>query len=419
MATVHWALGGMLVLGLGCPGRAGPGGPPGMSARAAPPHLSPPVRPGLEVLLSDSLRLVRGRRVGLVTNQAGVDHLGKSGVDLLLAAGVRVTALFSPEHGFRGTADPGAPVASTTDPRTGLPIYSLYGRISAPTDSMLSGVDVILIDLQDAGARYYTYLWTTVEVMRAAERRHLPVVVLDRPNPIGGLVQGNVLDTTFRSAVGLVAVPMRHGMTLGELALLARHDLGLTADLTVVPASGWRRPQYLDQTGLPFVPPSPNLRSLEALIHYPGLCLLEGTTLSVGRGTDHPFEQFGAPWLDTTRVLRELRGAGLDGVTFQGVTFIPRRPGDGKFGDTLVGGIRLQVLDRERYDPTITALQILQAVSHSGAVLFPSDRRHFRRLLAEQVSDTLFASGAWARLARRWEEARAAFLVRRAPFLLY
>jgi uncharacterized protein YbbC (DUF1343 family) len=371
------------------------------------------------VLLTDSFHLVRGRRVGLVTNQAGVDHLGQSGVDRLLARGVRLAALFSPEHGFRGTADPGTAVASTTDAATGLPIYSLYGRNSAPTDSMLAGIDVMLVDLQDAGARYYTYLWTAVEVMRAAERRHLPVVLLDRPNPIGGLVQGNVLDPAFRSPVGLLAIPMRHGMTLGELALLARHDFGLAAELTVVPAAGWRRSMYWDQTGLPFVPPSPNLRSFEALLHYPGLCLLEGTSLSVGRGTDHPFEQVGAPWLDTTRVLKELRGAGLAGVAFQGVTFTPERPGDGKFADTLVVGIRLRVLDRERYDPTVTALHLLQAVSHTGTGLFPSDRYHFRRLLAEPVSDTLFASGAWADLARHWADARAEFFARRAPFLLY
>ncbi len=421
MATVHWALGGLLVVGLSCRGQTlvAPRCSPAQLCgdTAAAPQI--PVRPGLEVLLSDSFHLVRGRRVGLVTNQAGVDHLGRNGVDRLLGAGVRLAALFSPEHGVRGTADPGAAVASSTDSATGLPIYSLYGRNSAPTDSMLAGLDVILLDLQDAGARYYTYLWTTVEVMRAAARRHLPVVVLDRPNPLGGAVQGNVLDTTFRTAVGLLSIPMRHGMTLGELARLARADFGLETELRVVPVAGWRRSMYFDQTGLPFVPPSPNLQSLEALIHYPGLCLMEGTTLSVGRGTDHAFEQVGAPWLDTTRVLAALRGAALPGVSFEGVTFTPRRPGDGKFADTLVAGIRLRVLDREQYDPTITALSLLQAVSRTGATLFPSDRRHFQRLLAERVGDSLFASGAWASLPGQWAEARSRFLNRRAPFLLY
>lgn len=407
---MHWGLCALVMLGLKCPGRT----------EVEPRHaLAPPsVRPGLEVLLSDSLHLVRGRRVGLVTNQSGVDHAGKSGVDRLLEAGVRVTALFSPEHGFRGTADPGAAVQSTTDPVTGLPIYSLYGRNSAPTDSMLANTDLLLVDLQDAGARYYTYLWTTVEVMRAAGRRHLPVLVLDRPNPIGGLVQGNILDTAFRTPVGLIAIPMRHGMTLGELARLARHDFGLTAELSVVPVAGWKRTQYFDDTGLPFVPPSPNLQSVEALIHYPGTCLFEGTTLSVGRGTDHAFEQVGAPWLDTARVLQELRGAPLPGVAFESVTFTPVKPGDGKFADTLVSGIRLQVTDRKRYDPTVTALSLLQAVSRSGGPLFTADHRHLQRLLAEPLDDGLFASGNWVTLAAGWAKARTSFLERRKPFLL-
>jgi uncharacterized protein YbbC (DUF1343 family) len=414
---MHVVLGMGMGLGLGCPGI------PGLaSARPAPG----PVRPGLEVLLTDSIHLVRGRRVGLVTNQAGVDHAGQSGVDLLLAAGVRLTALFSPEHGFRGTADPGAAVASATDSATGLPIYSLYGKTSAPTDTMLAGVDVLLVDLQDAGARYFTYLWTTTEVMRAAARRGIPVVVLDRPNPVGGLIQGSVLDTGFRSAVGLLSVPMRHGMTLGELARLANADLGLGAQLTVVPAAGWRRSMYFDETGLPFVPPSPNLRSLEALIHYPGLCLFEGTTLSVGRGTDHPFEQIGAPWLDTLRVLAAVRGAGLNGVRFDGVEFTPVHPGDGKYADTAVAGVRLHVTDRSVYDPTRTAMALLTAVARStshGEAVFPVSLAHFRRLLG--VTPVLpsgedpYQTGDWLAVTRSWARELARFRARRAPYLIY
>ena len=227
---------------------------------------------------------------------------------------------------------------------------------------MLRDVDVMVVDLQDAGARYYTYLATTVEVMKAAGRMGTPVVVLDRPNPIGGLVQGNVLDPRFTSTVGLLAVPMRHGMTLGELARLAVADLRLQAALTVVPVADWRRSQALDDTGLPFVPPSPNLRSIESLFHYPGICLFEGTNLSVGRGSDAPFEQIGAPWLDTSAVLSTIRRANLPGVRFRGVQFTPVRPGDGKFADTLVSGIRLEVTDRSSYDPTATAVHLLAAV---------------------------------------------------------
>lgn len=385
------------------------------------------VRPGIEVLLADGVHLVRGRRVGLVTNQAGVDRTGARGVDRLLGAGVSVVALFSPEHGFRGTADPGAPVASTIDSTTRLPIYSLYGDNTAPTDAMLTGVDVLLVDLQDAGARYYTYLWTTVEVMRAAQRRGVPVVVLDRPNPIGGMVQGNVLDTAYRSTVGLLAVPMRHGMTLGELVRMARHDLGLTAELTVIPVRGWRRSMYLDETGLPFVPPSPNLRSLEALIHYPGLCVFEGTTLSVGRGTNHPFEQVGAPGLDTVRVLAAIRAQNLPGVAFEGVRFTPRRPGDGKFDNGQLVGIRLRVVDRTAYDPTRTAFLLLAAIADvSNVALFPSDTRHFDRLVGDggQAREAFRVYGSPAvglrtAVLRGWNDDARRFLKRRRPFLLY
>jgi uncharacterized protein YbbC (DUF1343 family) len=274
------------------------------------------VRPGLEVLLTDSLHLIRGRRLGLVTNQSGVDHRGISGVELLRQAPVTLVALFSPEHGFRGTADPGEQVASSVDSATGLPIYSLYGKNSAPTDSMLRGIDVLLIDLQDAGARYYTYLWTTIGILRSAARNNIPVLLLDRPNPIGGAVQGNVLDTAYRTPVGFDAIPMRHGMTLGELALFSQQSYGVKGKLTVIPVSGWKRSMYLDETGLPYIPPSPNLKTIESLMHYPGTCLFEGTTLSVGRGSDAPFEQVGAPGLDTAKALRVLRSLELPGVTF-------------------------------------------------------------------------------------------------------
>jgi uncharacterized protein YbbC (DUF1343 family) len=378
------------------------------------------VRPGISVLLSDSLHLVRNRRIGLVTNQAGVDAQGVSNVDRLRSAGVRLLALFSPEHGFRGVADPGALVASSKDSATGLPIYSLYGRTSAPTDEMLAGIEVMIVDLQDAGARYYTYLATTIEVMRAAARRGLSVVVLDRPNPIGGLVQGNVLDPAFLSSVGSLAIPMRHGMTLGELARLAASDLRIAVPLVVVPVDEWRRTLAMDQTGLPFVPPSPNLRSVESLFHYPGLCLFEGTNLSVGRGSDAPFEQIGAPWLDTSAVLSAMRLAGLPGVRFSAVEFTPRKPGDAKFADTLVRGIRLGVTDRSTYDPTITAVYLLAAVKSVHQGHFSWIRAHFDRLaggttLREQID----AGTSPVDIVRGWQEELKQFRVRREPALIY
>ena len=406
-----WVLG----LGLACA--------PASAARVDRPDrpaLAGPILPGIDVLLRDSLHLVRGRRVGLVTNQTGVDAHGVSAVTRLLGAGVRLVALFSPEHGFRGTGAPGAAIASTVDSATGLPIYSLYGRVTAPTDEMLQGVDLLLVDLQDAGARYYTYIGTTIDVMTVAARRKIPVVVLDRPDPIGGAVQGNVLDPAFASPVGRLAVPMRHGLTIGELARLARAELGLGTALTVVPVAGWRRALDWDETGLPFIPPSPNLLSMEALLHYPGLCLFEGIALSVGRGTDAPFEQIGAPWLDTTAVLARVRSDGIPGVRFRGTTFTPSRPGDGKFADTLVAGIRLEVTDRRAYDPTRTAVHLLAAVEAVHPGLIGWIPRHFDRLAGgPELREAIRAGRPPDEIVRGWGAGLAAFEQRRTPYLLY
>jgi uncharacterized protein YbbC (DUF1343 family) len=387
---------------------------------SAAPAESGTVRPGIEVLLSDSASLVRDRRVGLVTNQSGVDASGVSDVVRLRAAGVRLVALFSPEHGFRGAADPGAAVASSVDSATGLPIYSLYGTTSAPTDEMLAGIDLLLVDLQDAGARYYTYLTTTVDVMKTAGSKGIPVVVLDRPNPIGGAVQGNVLEESHITAVGRIPVPMRHGLTLGEQARLARLDLNIPGELVVVPAAGWRRGVPFDQTGLPFIPPSPNLRTLESLFHYPGLCLFEGTNLSVGRGSDAPFEHIGSPWLDTAAVLSAVRQAGLPGVRARGVRFTPRRPGDGKYADTLLAGIRLEVTNRETYDPPAAAVHLLAAIRRRHPREFGWIPRHFDRLAGTTALRTEIEAGKEpAAIVRSWEPARQAYLERRKGVLLY
>jgi uncharacterized protein YbbC (DUF1343 family) len=409
----HVLLLGVLCGPVGCVGQGGAGAP---AERAAPGA----VRPGIDVLLADSASLVRDRGVGLVTNQSGVDASGVSDVVRLQAAGVRLVALFSPEHGFRGAADPGAAVASSVDSATGLPIYSLYGRTSAPTDEMLAGIDVLLVDLQDAGARYYTYITTTVDVMQAAVGQGIPVVVLDRPNPIGGAVQGNVLEEAHISPVGRLRVPMRHGLTLGEMARLARSDLGIGGELVVVPAAGWRRAMALDQTGLPFIPPSPNLRTLESLFHYPGTCLFEGTNLSVGRGSDAPFEQVGAPWLDTAAVLADLRRAAPRGVRARGVTFTPSRPGDGKYADTLLAGIRLEVTDRVAYDPTATAIHLLGAIRRRHPTELGWIPRHFDRLAGTtELRQAIEAGVEAATIIRGWEPARRAFLDRRRAVLLY
>jgi uncharacterized protein YbbC (DUF1343 family) len=384
----------------------------------------PRVRPGIEVLLSDSLHLIRNRRIGLVTNQSGVDAQGQRDLDRLIAAGAQVTAVFAPEHGLRGVIDVDAAPESRqeTDSATGLPVFLLHDgvRLHPPTAAMLANVDALVIDLQDAGARYYSYPAAVATIMGAAAAQRLPTIVLDRPNPIGGAVQGEVQDSVTASAVARFPIAMRHGMTIGELARLANSVLRLGAELHVVPVGGWRRSMDFDATGLPFVPPSLNLRTLESLYHYPGLCLFEGTNLSVGRGTDAAFEQIGAPWLDTTTVLARLRQAAPPGVKFTGVTFTPRAPGDGKYPDTLVAGIRLTTTDRAAYDPTLTAVHLLATLRAAHPTEFAFRPAQFDRLAGgPELREAVGRGEAAITIAKRWRGELAKFRVWRRPFLVY
>jgi uncharacterized protein YbbC (DUF1343 family) len=382
------------------------------------------VRPGIEVLLTDSLALVRNRRIGLVTNQSGIDARGRRDLDRLLDAGLRVTAVFAPEHGLRGAIDVDVAPESRQeiDSTTGTPVYLLHDgvRLHPPSAKMLEQVDVLMIDLQDAGARYYTYPAAVATVMQAAAAARLPVIVLDRPNPIGGAVQGEVQDSATASAVARFPIAMRHGMTIGELARLAKETLGLSTDLHVVPLDGWRRSMDFEATGLPFVAPSLNLRTLESLYHYPGLCVFEGTNLSVGRGSSAPFEQIGAPWLDTTAVLARLRRAAPAGVRFAGTTFQPEAPGDGKYPDTLVSGIRLTTTDRRNYDPTITALHLLTALRAAHPSAFAFRPGQFDRLAGgPDLREAIERGEPVADIAAGCRRDLVRFETRRRNFLLY
>lgn len=405
-------LGAMALALAGC--RTGSG--PGREGRAGG---STAVLPGLEVLVRDSMHLVRRHRVALLTNAAGVDRTGVSNVEYLLAHGVPLVALFAPEHGFRGAAAPGAFVENAIDSATGLPIYSLYGPAAPHSREALRGLDVLLVDLQDVGARYFTWLSTVLDLLDTAAETETRVVILDRPNPLAGTMQGNVLDPAFASSVGRIAMPMRHGLTFGELVRLAARELGTGAALTVVPMAGWRRDMSFEATGLPFVPPSPNLRSLEAIRHYPGLCLFEGTSLSVGRGTADPFTLIGAPGLDTTAILARLRAAAPPGVAFRGDTARPVSPGDGKYPGHLIQAIRWRVTDPAVYDPTVTALVVLQAVARvEGAITW--DARHFDRLAGTDAIRQMVVEGgdltAWE---ERWDADRTRWAARRVGVLLY
>jgi len=385
------------------------------------------VRPGIEVALTDSAQLIAGRRIGLLTNHTGVDRQGRRDVDLLIANGYQPRALFSPEHGFRGTEDrPGLPDA--VDSATSLPIYSLYGGASERLERALDSVDVVLVDLQDIGARYYTYVSTAVILMRDAARHARPVIVLDRPNPLGGdVVQGNVRETAapFETFVGFLPIPMRHGMTLGELLRLANDVLGLRAQLIVVPAAGWRRGDYGDDTGLPWVRPSPNMPDLESAIHYPGTCLFEGTNLSVARGTPFAFQAVGAPWLDAGAVLRRLGAASgepdaLAGVEVSATTYTPRAPTDGKYDGVELAGIRLRVTDRRRYDPPRVAVALLAAIRavHADSLRFRNDG--FDRLAGgPALREALVTGRAPDVIWRSWQRGLERFRRERAKYLLY
>ncbi|MDT8368485.1 MAG: DUF1343 domain-containing protein [Longimicrobiales bacterium] len=383
-----------------------------------------PVRTGAQVLIEDSLHLIDGRRVGLITNHTGlVGSVGaeiESTADLLhRTPGVELVALFAPEHGIRGAAEAGVRIDDTVDEATGVPVHSLYGGTREPSSATLRGVEVLLFDIQDIGARYYTYVWTMSLAMEAAGGAGIPFVVLDRPNPIGGEVQGNVLDPDFASFVGRFPVPMRHGMTPGELARLLVGEFGVEVDLTVVPLDGWTRDLSWPGTQLPWVAPSPNMPSIVSALHYPGTCLFEGTPLSVGRGTPLPFQQIGAPWLDTDALLEALGAYDLPDLRFESVTFTPRTPGDGKFDGEVVKGVRF-VATGPAYDPTRAALAVLIEARRQAGDRWAWRSDHFDRLAGtDRLRSGIDRGESLAALTAGWPGEIAAFEALRMPYLLY
>ncbi len=369
------------------------------------------------------MHLIAGKRIGLLSNNTGVDHLGRRDVDLLRTApGARLTVLFSPEHGFLGKEDRSG-LPDSRDSATGLPIYSLYGGSRTAARAAVDSVDVLLIDLQDIGARYYTYIATTVQLMRDATRAGKRVIVLDRPDPVGGVaMQGNVRtrasdpDSLFS---GFMPVPMRYGMTLGELARLANDALAVGTDLVVVPALGWNRTMFYDQTGLPWVKPSPNMPDIESALLYPGTCLFEGTNVSVGRGTATAFRVLGAPWLDPERVIARLDTSALRGVDVRATRFTPIAPTDGKYAGVALQGIELRVRERQVYDPTKLAVALLAAIKAVHPADFQFRAQSFDRLAAGPELRTAIEAGqspqaiwnSWTSDLARFREARAKYLI--------
>lgn len=320
-------------------------------------------RCGLEILVQKELDRLRGARVGLLTVPAAVDKELTSAIDLLRhAPGIELTALFGPEHGVRGDAQAGAHVSDAIDPDTQLPIYSLYGSRREPPAEALAKIDVMVIDLFDVGCRYWTYPYTMAHTMKAAAEAGVSVLVLDRPNPITGThTEGNLPDPTVARRINQhpVRIPIRTGLTLGELALLFNEDLGIGCDLTVIPCQGWRRDQWYDQTGLSYVLPSPNTPTLETLILYPGTCLIEGTTLSEGRGTTKPFELIGAPGIHAGRLADALNERRLPGVRFRPAHFVPTFS---KHKGELCSGVQVHVTDRNAIHATAVGIHLLHAL---------------------------------------------------------
>jgi uncharacterized protein YbbC (DUF1343 family) len=381
------------------------------------------ITPGIELLLSDRLALIEGKRVALLTNQTGVDRKGVSSIDLLRAQpGVKLVALFSPEHGVRGQAQAGEKVASGVDTKTGIPIHSLYGETKMPTPDMMAGVDAVLVDLQDVGTRFYTYSTTLLFLLRAAEKSGAEVIVLDRPNPQGGvLVEGPVLEPPFASFVGSFAMPVRHGMTLGELAKMFVGEERLRTKLRVIPVRGWERAMHpYFAWDLPWVPPSPNMPSPKTAAVYPGTALFEGTNVSEGRGSEKPFEYVGAPFIDGAVLAERMNAAGLPGVAFKPISFTPTFS---KFAGQPCQGVWVIPTDRKSFMPFRTGVALVKTVHdlYPGQFAFREGAPSFFDQLAgtDAVRKGIIAGQEVTTIEQQWQARLAEFGKVRARYLIY
>jgi uncharacterized protein YbbC (DUF1343 family) len=388
---------------------------------------SGPVRSGLDELIRRPT-VVRGLRLGLICNPTTVtSDLVHAALALQKARGVRLAALFGPEHGIWADAQDLVEVGDSRDQRTGLPVFSLYGKTRTPTAAMLEGIDALVFDVQDVGSRYYTFIYTMLYAMEACARHARRLVVLDRPNPLGGEdLDGNLLDPDYLSFVGMHPLIVRHGMTVGELALMFREEGGFDVDLRVVRMRGWRRSMHFEDTGLPWVLPSPNMPTVDTAFVYPGGCLVEGTNLSEGRGTTRPFELVGAPWLDPWGLARDLEKERLPGVAFRPTFFTPTFQ---KHAGRLCGGVQVHVTDRRRFPAFLTYLLLISHARRQSRDRFawrdpPYEYEYVKRpidiLCGTDAVRRAVENGASLRgLAARWTRERTSFRRRRTPFLLY
>ena len=388
------------------------------------------VQVGADLLLTKQAGLIKGKNLGLITNHSALLRSGEHLVDALAKrTDVRLRALFGPEHGFRGTAPDRKGIGNEVDSKTGIPVYSLFGKTIKPTRRMLKGIDVLLFDIQDVGARFYTYITTLTLAMEAAAENGIPFIVLDRPNPIGGaLVEGPILDPRLRSFVGWLPIPVLHGMTIGELAVMINGEQWMkrrvTTDLHVVAMNGWNRTLTFDRTGIRWVDPSPSIRSQHIATVYGGSCFIEGTNVSEGRGTDHPFEQIGAPWIRNKALCGKLAALHLPGVTFLPVTFTPRSTlsvtTDSKYEGEPCQGVFVKVTDAKHFLPVKTGVSLLWALQN----LYPDDFVMKPRRLDElvgnrQVRRMVLAGSPPEVIARTWQADVDGFLEKRKEYLLY
>jgi uncharacterized protein YbbC (DUF1343 family) len=388
------------------------------------------MRLGLDRLLDGpDQRLIAGQRVGLVCNPASIDARFRHAVDRLAAASDwTLGAIFGPQHGFRSDLQENmieSPHAADDNRR--VPIYSLYSETREPTREMVADLDVLVIDLQDVGTRIYTYIYTMTNCLRAARRHGIRVVVCDRPNPIGGdQIEGATLDPAYASFVGQFPIPMRHGMTIGELARLFNDHFGLAAAVDVVPMEGWQRSMYFDDTGLAWVLPSPNIPTLDTAIVYPGAVLFEGTTISEGRGTTRPFELIGAPWIDGERLADEMNAKRLPGAQFRPIVFEPTFH---KHAKETCGGCQVHVTDRRSFAPVRAGVELIAALRRQAPDRFawrnpPYEYEHDKWPIdilygSDRLRTTIDAGGDPGVLAAEWRRDEDAFRALRQPFLLY
>ena len=364
-----------------------------------------------------------GRRLGIITNHTAYDRDGKFIVDVFKnMKGVTITALLSPEHGLWGTAPDGKKIDNQTHPVYNLPVYSLYGKTRKPTSDMLRNIDVLIFDIQDIGARFYTYIYTMSLAMEAAAENGKTFVVLDRPNPINGKsVQGNILEPVLASFVGLYPIPVRHGMTAGELAKMFNGQGWLAghvkAELIVIPMEGWRRRMWYDRTHLRFIKPSPNMPDLETAAVYPGLCLLEGTNVSEARGTTMPFRQFGAPWIDSKLLAERLNALNLPAMRFEPVSFTPT---SSKYKGRECHGVRILVTDRDRLTPYSSGVKIVNEICRMYPDQFEWKTAHFDRLCGtSKIRNAIAGRSSLDVLQNKWQAELESFLEIRARHLIY